>query len=101
MADEKRKVFLNMLRKMSKKGFYETMEFIAEKQPVHYTEILRFDIDNEVVKTRSSVTIILRTLLKMGLVERQVIDSQPVRTLYKPTCKGLEVQKCLKEMESL
>jgi hypothetical protein len=69
MATEKRKLFLNMLRKMSKKGFYETLEFIVEKQSVHYADTLRFDIDNQVVKTRSSVTVIVRTLLKMVLLK--------------------------------
>ena len=101
MSNEKRKAFLDMPRKMSKKGFYETLEFVCEKQSVHYAEILKFDVEKEVVKTRSSVTVIVRSLLKMGLVERQVIDSQPVRTVYKPTQKGLKLLKYLKEIESL
>jgi DNA-binding HxlR family transcriptional regulator len=100
MVTEKRKAFLNLLRKMSKKGHYETLEFIAAEEPVHYSEILHFDMTSEVVKTRSSVIIIVRNLLKMGLLERQVIDSQPVRTQYRLSEKGLKILDCLNKMES-
>jgi len=57
MENEKRKALLNTLRKMSKKGFLETLEFICEKDTVHYSEILKFDVENRIVQSRATVTL--------------------------------------------
>jgi len=93
--------FLALLRKMSKKGFYETLKFICEKESVHYAEILRYDLENDIVQSRATVTIIVRNLSKMGLIQRAVIDSRPVRTIYKPSPKGLKLLRHLEEIEKL
>jgi hypothetical protein len=39
MEKEKCKILLSTLRKMSEKGFLETLEFTCEKESVHYSEI--------------------------------------------------------------
>lgn len=49
-----RKAFTDLLRKMSKKGFYETLEFVCEKGSVHYAEILKYDLENRIVQSRGN-----------------------------------------------
>lgn len=101
MEKDKRKAFTDLLRKMSKKGFYETLEFICERESVHYAEILKHNLEDRIVRSRATVTLILRGLSKMGLIKRTVVDSRPIRTLYKPTEKGLKLLQYLREMEQL
>jgi len=101
MDDDKRSTFLTVLRKMSKKGFFETLELVCEKGSVHYAEILKHDLEKNVVESRATVTLIVRGLSKMNLIKRIVIDSRPVRTVYQPTAKGLKLLQLLKEIEKL
>lgn len=101
MHRDKRKAFTDLLRKMSKKGFYETLEFVCEKGSVHYAEILKHDLENRVVQSRATVTLIVRGLSMMGLIKRTVMDSRPIRTLYQPTEKGLKLLRHLRDMEQL
>jgi len=101
MKDAKREALLSLLRKMSKKGFYETLELVCEKGPIHYSEILNHDLENKIVESRATVTLIVRGLSKMNLIKRTVIDSRPVRTVYEPTAKGLKLSQLLKEIEKL
>jgi DNA-binding PadR family transcriptional regulator len=90
-----------LLRKMSKKGFYETLEFIRNEKSVHYTEVMKYDLENNIVQSRATVTLIVRTLSKMNLVQRTVIDSRPIRTVYEPSEKGLKLLRHLREIENL
>lgn len=101
MDKDTRKAFTDLLRKMSKKGFYETLEFICERESMHYAEILKHNLDDRIVRSRATVTLILRGLSKMGLIKRTVMDSRPIRTLYQPTEKGLKLLQHLREMEQL
>ncbi|MEM3759599.1 MAG: winged helix-turn-helix transcriptional regulator [Candidatus Bathyarchaeia archaeon] len=101
MQKDKKNNFLPVLRKMSKKGFYETLKFVCEKGSVHYAEILKYNLENNIVQSRATVTLIVRNLSKMGLIQRTVIDSRPVRTIYKPSPKGLKLLTHLQEIEKL
>jgi DNA-binding HxlR family transcriptional regulator len=101
MDTEKRKVFQNALRKMSKKGFYETLEYICKNESVHYADILKFAVESHIVQSRATVTLIVRGLLKLELIKRTVMDSRPIRTVYKPTEKGSELFRRLQEIEDL
>jgi len=101
MDRHKRKGFTDLLRKMSKKGFYETLEFICDKGSAHYAEILKYDLENEIVGSRATVTLIVRSLSKMNLIRRTVMDTRPVRTLYQLTDKGLKLMRHLKDIEQL
>lgn len=101
MDAEKRKTLRDLLRKMSKTGFIETLEFICRKRSVHYAEILNYNLENEIVKSRATVTLIIRNLVKMSLIERSVLDSRPVRTIYEPTEKGLKLIRHLQEIQRL
>ena len=86
---------------MSKKGFYETLEFVCERGPVHYADILDHDLKGSVVKSRSTVTLVIRELTKLGLIKRIVIDSRPIRTVYEPTEKGQRLLQLLQDIEQL
>jgi DNA-binding PadR family transcriptional regulator len=101
MSRDKHGALLAVLRKMSKKGFYETLRFVCEEKSVHYAEILKYDLENHIVKSRATVTLIVRSLSKMNLIERTVMDSRPIRTIYQPTDKGLKLLRHLQEIEKL
>jgi DNA-binding HxlR family transcriptional regulator len=101
MEKSKRSDFMDILRRMSKKGFYETLEFVSEKGSVHYGEILKYDLENHIVQSRATVTLIVRGLSNMKILKRTVMDTRPIRTIYQPTEKGLKLLKHLKEIEKL
>ena len=60
---------------------------------------MKFAIEGKIVESRATVTLIVRGLLKLNLIERTVMDSAPVRTVYKATKIGLEVLRLLQEIE--
>ena len=87
------------LRKMSKKGFYETLNHIGENDNVHYNDVLRYSLEKRIVSSRASVTIILNGLTDLELLERKVSQTRPIRTTYKVSKKGKSVIRHLKELE--
>jgi len=99
--EKKHEIFRDLLRKLSKKGYYETFNYICKKETAHYSEILKYDLDNGFVKSRATVTLIVRNLSKMNLIKRTIIDSRPIRTIYQPTQKGLKLLQHLQEIEQL
>jgi DNA-binding HxlR family transcriptional regulator len=101
LKNEKREGLSKLLRKMSKKGYYETLGFISLKGSVHYAEILDYDLKNDFVKSRATVTLIVRNLAALALIKRTVLDSRPVRTIYQPTERGKELLRLLQAMEQL
>jgi DNA-binding HxlR family transcriptional regulator len=68
---------------------------------VHYAEILDYDLKNAFVKSRATVTLIVRNLATLALIKRTVVDSRPVRTVYQPTEKGQKLLRLLQAMEQL
>jgi len=101
MEKDKRKALTGLLRKMSKKGFYETLEFVCEKGSVHYADILDYDLKKGIVQSRATVTLIVRGLSRLDLIRRTVMDSRPIRTVYQPTEKGLKLLRHLQAIEQL
>jgi len=91
----------NLLRKMSKKGYYETLSFICQKGSAHYADILDYNLKNAIVQSRATVTLIVRNLAALGLIKRTIVDSRPIRTIYQPTEKGQKLLKHLHTMEQL
>jgi len=90
----------NILRKMSKKGFYETLKFIGEN-PAHYADILSYALKNKIVKSRATVTVILNTLTSLELTKRTLVDAKPIRTRYEVTEKGMKLLQLLRQMEQV
>jgi DNA-binding HxlR family transcriptional regulator len=88
----------DILRKMSKKGYYETLSFISQKGSVHYIEILEYNLNTPIVESRATVTLIVRNLTALGLIKRSIVDSRPVRTTYQVTEKG---QKLLDPLHAI
>jgi DNA-binding HxlR family transcriptional regulator len=101
LKKEKRESLSNLLRKMSKKGYYETLSFICQKGSAHYAEILDYNLKNAVVKSRATVTLIVRNLAALALIKRTIVDSRPIRTVYQPTEKGQKLLRLLQAMEQL
>ena len=84
---------------MSKKGFYDILKHIEDIGEVHYNDVLRYALDKKFVESRASITIILNGLTGLGLLERNIVDSRPIRTIYKVSKKGHHIIRNLKELE--
>jgi len=91
----------DLLRKMSKKGYYETLSFICQKASLHYAEILDHSLKSSIVESRATVTLIVRNLAALGLIKRTIVDSRPIRTVYQPTEKGQKILEYLRAIEKL
>ena len=101
MSKKSKQAFLVFLRKLSKKGFYDTLTHVRENPGVHYNDVLRYSLEKGIVGGRASITIILNGLTDLGLLERTVSQTRPIRTTYKITEKGNKVLKHLKELNAL
>lgn len=84
---------------MSKRGFHEVLAYVEREGGTHYNDVARYAIGNRLVESRASVTIILNALTKMGLLQRIVLDSRPVRTEYRSTTKGSAILHLLEQMD--
>lgn len=85
---------------MSKKGFYDILKYVKENEGIHYNEVLKYAFDKKIVESRASITIILNGLTDLGLLERNVATSRPIRTTYKISKKGVHVINKLREIEA-
>ncbi|CUR51361.1 protein of unknown function [Nitrosotalea devaniterrae] len=101
MSPIQRKDFLVFLRKMSKKGFYEVLNYVYEKKSVHYNEVLNYVLDKKIVDSRASVTIALNGLTNLGLLERTVTNARPIRTNYQVSKTGHQIIKNLRDLEAV
>ena len=101
MSDEKSQELVIFLRMMSKKGFFSVLKYVRVQENVSYNEVLKYAIDNKIVESKASITIILNGLTNLGLLERSVLASRPIRTNYNVTRNGQTVIKKFMELESL
>ncbi|WP_148701825.1 hypothetical protein [Candidatus Nitrososphaera evergladensis] len=83
----------------AKKRFYEVLAHIDEKGSMHYNDVMRYAFEQKLVRSRASITIILNGLTKMGLLERTVMDSRPMRTTYDLTRKVRSILELMKQVE--
>ncbi len=96
-----RRDFLTFMKRMSKKGFVEVLEFVRDNEGVHYNDVLRHTFDKKIVDSRASVTIILNGLTDLGLLERNVTNTRPIRTTYNVSKKGQSVIRSLRDLETV
>jgi DNA-binding HxlR family transcriptional regulator len=96
----KREEFLRLLRTMSKKGFYDVLNFVEEEGMVSYSDILKHCLSSKVVESRGTVPKIVDGLSDFGLIEKKVSPARPVRTSYSITQKGRDVLSNLKRIET-
>jgi DNA-binding HxlR family transcriptional regulator len=87
-----------LLRKLSKKGFYEVLEFVSIDQESYYNEILKHCQSSKIVNSRSQVTVIVNGLTDLDLLQRRTADRRPVRTIYTTTDKGDRVLSALESI---
>lgn len=97
--EKKQENFLIFLRILSKKGFYEILKYVEQKKSLQYNQVQKYAIENKIVDSNASITIILNGLTNIGLLERTVKNERPVRTTYSLTKTGSDVLKKLRELE--
>ena len=86
---------------MSKKGFYHILRHIEQNGNVHYNDVLKYSIDKKIIGSRATITIILNGLTELGLLERTVSQTRPLRTTYNVSKKGKIAIKNLQGLEAL
>ncbi len=90
-----------ILRKLSKKGYYEILLFVSRKEAARYSGILEYMLSNKHVKSDATVTQALNAFTDLGLLRRRISQERPIRTSYELTEKGKEFVRRLVELESL
>jgi DNA-binding HxlR family transcriptional regulator len=100
MNDSHTQEFLIFLRMMSKKGFYTILKYVDEQGNVQYNQVLKYAMGKKIIESGASVTIILNGLTNLGLLDRSVINSRPVRTNYSVSKYVYNIIENFKELES-
>lgn len=95
----KKRDFREFLNEMSKRGFYDVLARIDEVGSMHYNDVLKFAFERKLVESRASITIILNGLTDLGLLERTVENTRPMRTTYHVSKKGKIILSLMKEIE--
>jgi DNA-binding HxlR family transcriptional regulator len=92
--------FHYVLRKLSRKGFYEILCKIEEAESMYYNDILRYAYEKKYVKTRASITSFVNILTDLHILDRTVVtEKRPVRTMYGLSSKGKVILQYLKQMQ--
>ena len=99
MIDKKKDDYLFILRRIAQKGFAEVLQYVNKKEVIHYNDILQYAVGENIIKSRSSVTIILNGLTEMGFLTRTVSNARPIRTTYSVSKKGQHVLKGIRAFE--
>lgn len=89
------------LRKLFGKGYIDVLFFINEEGNVRFSDIRKFCLEHDVVGSRGTVPIVLRTLTGMKLVERKVVTTRPVQTFYQMTQLGKQIVEHLRDIQRL
>ena len=85
------------LRFLFKKGRIELLFYLSIKKSIRHSEIL----EQNFVRSRSSVSIMLTELEKNKLIKRRVISTKPPQTRYEITEAGQKVVQNLREIEKI
>lgn len=89
------------LRMLAKKGTYDVFLCIKDRDIMHYNDVLKYTLDNNLIKSRASVTTILNDLTDHGFLDRKVVQTRPTRTQYRISKTGLAMLKHLEEIEKV
>jgi DNA-binding HxlR family transcriptional regulator len=93
--------FVIFLRMMSKKGFYEILNYVDKEKSLQYNQVLKHALDKKIVDSEASVTIILNGLTNLGMLEKTVSSDSPLRTHYSVSKNGHKVINHFRDLESL
>lgn len=86
---------------MNWKAFFETSDikilfYLYDKHESRYSELER-----DVVKTRSVLSVTLRDLSQRKLIDRTVETTKPIQTRYKLTEKGIKLVQLLANIQKI
>lgn len=81
--------------------FFQTSDikilfYLHDKHEARYSEL-----EKNVIKTRSVLSVSLRDLIKRKLIDRLVEPTTPIQTTYKLTDKGLKLVQLLINIQKL
>ena len=93
--------FLEILRKLSKKGYYEILLFVKDRREAHYSEVLGYVTKNKLARSDATVTQALNALTTLGLFRRRISQERPIRTTYELTKEGEEFVRHLTDLQRL
>ena len=71
------------------------MLFLHQKGEARHAEL------SKILTSRGTLSLNLKDLEKEGLIQRKVLDTKPIQSLYSLTEKGKTIAKQLNEIEKL
>lgn len=82
-------------------AFFQTSDikillYLNANRDVRYSEL-----EKNVVKTRSVLSVALQDLMSRNLIERAVEPTKPIQTKYRLTDKGLKLVRLLLELQKV
>ena len=89
-----------MLRMLANKGVYDILLYIKNHDGLHYNDILNYAIDNHIIKSRSSITVILNFFTDQHLLDKDN-ETRPNRTCYRINEKGCKMLECLNDIKKI
>jgi DNA-binding HxlR family transcriptional regulator len=89
------------LAKLFKKGVVDVLLFIDQRGSIRFNDVRKFCLNNHIVQSRGTVTIIIRNLTDMKLIKRKVKTTRPIQTIYETTELGREIAAHLKSIKEL
>lgn len=71
------------------------MLFLYQKGEARHTEL------SKLITSRGTLSLNLKDLEKEGLIQRKILDTKPIQSLYSLTEKGKSIAKQLNEIERI
>ena len=90
-----------VLRMLARKGAYQIFLQIKENGPMYYNDVLNYALEEQLFKSRASVTVILNCLTDYGLLDRMIINARPSRTQYSVNDMGDKMLRHLEDIKRL
>lgn len=99
MANPKKVDLLEFLKLIIKKGYYDVLLHVEKNPDIHYNDVLKWALEKKVVASRSALPPMLGDLTDLGLLDRTITDTRPIRTTYKVSKKGKDIIKSLDNLQ--
>ena len=91
----------DVVGELFKKGRMDVLLLILKKREARFSDVRKFCLKNKIVRSRGTVSTIMRNLTDMNLLEREVLSTRPVKTIYRLTELGNRIAEHLEAVKEL
>ena len=100
MSKRKYEDLVDMLRMLASKGAYDILLYVKNHDGLRYNDIMNYALNNNIIKSRSSITVILNFFTDHNLLDKD-IGTRPNRTCYSINEKGCKMLECLNDIKKI